>query len=177
MAKFLHRNLGPPPASANDVDNGARYFLERSGSVRGRNIVNQTEFDDVLSEFSFEKVRRPEISVQEQNQKFGQAGIVLGAFGTDMVTMFQLHPGTDLIVLCIEEMRRETNDLSGRGIDSADAYIEQICAIIGVRLRRVYSTLVRRGPGYSYLQDMRVDCSALRQLLSDIIKRRAANSL
>ncbi|MEP6855443.1 MAG: carbonic anhydrase, partial [Pedococcus sp.] len=45
---------------------------------------------------------RPEISIAMQNEMFQEAGVVVGAFGTDLVTLYQLRPGTDLVVLCFD---------------------------------------------------------------------------
>ncbi len=175
IAKYIYNALGPAnPAQKRDVEN--RIFLQRSGEVRGRHFLNQSELDKVLADFNFETVRRPTLSVSEQNKKFAEAGIVMGAFGTDLVTMYQLRPGTDLIIFLHEEARTSAGDLVGRGIDTADTYVDQLCAVIGIRVHRIYCKLVQTRPGYSYLQDMIVDCEVVKQKLEEIIERRSAES-
>ncbi len=168
-AMFLYDALAPCKVSALNGDAENRFFLHRTGERRGRFFANQSELNKVFTEFGVETVRRPEISIFEQNEKFKTAGIVLSAFGTDLVTVFQLRPGTDLVVFCIEDMLSIEGDMVGRNIDVADIYLDQLCAIIGIRVHRIYCKSMNNRSGYAYLQDMQADCEEVRQKLEQIV--------
>ncbi len=160
-ARFLYQGLAlqrKPKAG------GAGYFLERSQTHRGRAIANLAELAEVLSEFRILTIRRPELSVAEQNALFSEAGIIICPFGTDLVTKFQVRPGTDLIVL-------QLNDLESVYAGIAD-YIVRYCAILGIRLHLIDCRLNVLAGKIKYHGDMFVDCAALREALLKIEARR-----
>lgn len=165
IAKFLSHALAINHAPLPADETGERYYLERSHTKRGRAIANRAEFQAVLDDFGFKTIRRPDLSVSEQEAKFSQASIIISPFGSDVVTYFQLRPGTDFIVLNFENMERVYPE------------IEQIpvryCAILGMRYHAVSCELQRHPGKIAYHGDMIVDCKALRRTLAGITARRA----
>jgi tetratricopeptide (TPR) repeat protein len=166
--KFLYSALATEQTPRSAGASGKRYFLERSQTINGRNIANQAEFQAVLDEFGFETVRRPELSIAEQNEKFSKAEIILTVFGSDMYTMLQTPPGTDLIILTF------------RDLDNILADIEPIparyCAILGMRHHSITCELLQRPYQPPYNSDVVVDCAALRQTVAGITARREAET-
>ena len=170
VAKFLHQALAPkrtPPAVPRAESS---VFLERSQTKRGRNVVNQSEFDAFLSEFGIRKVRRPELSIAEQSAIFGNAEIVMGVFGTDMVTAFQMRAGSDLVVFCFEDMEKS-------GVDDAIRYVSQLCAIVGISIHLLPCRSSGKREAHSYLDDIVIDCDSLRDILQNIIIRRTSGTI
>ncbi len=162
-ARFLYEALAvqKTPAAA-----GGGCFLERSQTARGRAIVNAEELAAVLSEFQIRTVRRPELSVFEQNALFSEAGIIITPFGTDLVTMFQVRPGTDIVALQFPDMENVYEGIAD--------LIVRYCAILGMRLHIVECSLAVREGKLKYHGDMIVDCVALRGILGKIQARRQA---
>ena len=173
MIKFIHNALSLTQTRKADPDQSRRFFLQRTGA-RGRNIINVDEFNNLLAEFEFETVRRPEIAIRDQNTKFGSAEIIISAFGTDMVTAYQLKPGTDVIVLCHDRAEVQSScDLENQLV-SAHKHLDQICATIGIHLHKFYCEPIQINRGYSHLQDMIINCDALRRLIKEVVDKRIA---
>lgn len=167
MARYLYSRLGPAAATQSKHALGRYLFLERSQTTRGRYIANQDEFYPLLQELGFEWMRRPEISVSQQNALFADAGIVLTVFGTDMISLYQMRPGADLVLLCFDEAMH-------LGDSSGYLAVASLCAAVGVRLHRVLCTPTsKEGLKSVYRQDIVVDCDALRECLYKIIERRS----
>ena len=166
--RFLHSKLGPDPALApKRKAMGRRLLLTRAETTRGRYIANPDDLRSLLDELGFESLRRPEIPVLRQNEIFQDAGIVLGIFGTDIITLYQLRPGTDLVVLYPEYMNEP--DISTGSIALAG-----LCAAVGVRLHGILcKPTAKPGVKAVYYQDLIVDPDALRDCLYDIIERRS----
>ncbi len=166
LAKFLADGLAikrtPLPAGAT----GGRYFLERSQTARGRDIINREAFQAVLDEFGFQNIRRPAISVAEQDALFSEASIILTPFGSDFVTFFQVRPDTDFIVLNFENMEQVYPGI--------EPIVPRYCALLGLRYHAVACGLVPRKGRMPYHGDMIVDCDALRRTLTEITARPAA---
>ncbi len=163
--RFLHQALGPDATAGNDVAE-RRFFLPRTQTTRGRSIVNHEEVQTVLDGFGFEAVRRPKVAIADQNRMFAEAGLVLTTIGTDIITVYQLRPGTDLVVLCLPGM--DTLD-----VKSGTMALASLCQTVGVRLHRVICS--SSGPADAaglYHQNIIVNCSVLHELLSQIIERR-----
>jgi hypothetical protein len=170
VARFLHQALAPKSTPPTAPHSETGVFLERSQTIRGRNIVNQAEFDAFLSEFGFRKVRRPELSIAEQSAIFGNAEIVMGVFGTDMVTAFQMRAGSDLVVFCFEDMEKS-------GVDDAIRYVSQLCAIVGMRIHLVPCRSSGKREAHSYLDDIVIDCDSFKSILQNIIHRRTSSRI
>jgi hypothetical protein len=166
LAKFLAGGLALkkeplPPGAA-----GGRYFLERSQTARGRDIVNREALQAVLDEFGFQSIRRPDFTVAEQDAFFSEASIILSPFGSDVITFFQLRPGTDFVVLNFENMEEVYQGI--------EPIVPRYCALLGMRYHAVACGLVPRKHKMAYHGDMLVDCDALRRTLAGIVARRAS---
>lgn len=162
--KFLHTALALQTTPAVAGADEGRYFLQRSQTRRGRAIANQEELDAVLTEFEVSTIRRPELSVAQQNALFSEAGIIISPFGSDLVTKFQVRPGTDIITLQFEKME-----------DVYEGLVEPLaryCAILGLPLHHIECSLKRSTGRMEYHGDLFVDCKALRRTLADVIARR-----
>jgi hypothetical protein len=164
VTAFLYRHLAPSQTAFPEGTQGDWIYLERSQTHRGRAVTNQEEFSAVLADFGVKTIRRPEISVPEQNEMFSRAGVIITPFGTDSVTMFQVRPHTDMVTLDFE-------DLEGvyPGIQNA---LPRYCAILKVPLHSVPGQLVKLGGRQGYHADLSVDCSALRRTLEAIRRKR-----
>jgi hypothetical protein len=166
LAKFIAGGLmlkkTPLPAGAP----GGRYFLERSRTARGRDIINREPFQAVLDEFGFQTIRRPELSVAEQETLFSEASIILSPFGSDVVTFFQIRPGTDFVVLNFENMEQVYAGI--------EPIVPRYCALLGMRYHAIACGLLPRKGKMPYHGDMIVDCDALRRTLAQITAREGA---
>jgi capsular polysaccharide biosynthesis protein len=169
MVRFTYSHLAAKQTPLPPGVSGGRYFLARSQTKRGRNIANRDEFQAVLDEFGFETVRRPEVSVAEQDAKFSEASIILTPFGSDYVTFFQLRPGSDFIVLNFENMEQVYPGI--------EPIAPRYCAILGMRYHAVECGLFPRKGKIAYHGDMIVDCDTLRRTLAEITARRAGEEL
>jgi hypothetical protein len=164
--KFLYSALAAVQTPRSTGVSGRRYYLERSQTINGRSVINQGEFQALLDEFGFETIRRPELSIDQQNEKFSEADIILTVFGTDMYTLLQVPPGTDLLLL------------TPRNLEKALAGIEPIparyCAILGMGFHSITCKLLERPQQPAYHGNVVVDCAALRETLVEVIARRSA---
>jgi hypothetical protein len=165
LPKFLYSGLALKKTPLSREIPGGRYFLERSQTHRGRDIANREELQAVLDEFGFEVIRRPELSVAEQDVKFSEASIILSPFGSDTVTFFQIRPGTDFVVLNFENMEQVYPDI--------EAVLPRYCALLGMWYHAIACGLAPREGKMLYHGDMIVDCGALRRTLTAIVARRA----
>jgi len=165
--RFLYSALATRQTPRPSEGTGKRYFLERSQTINGRNVANLNEFQAVLDEFYFETVRRPELSIEEQNEKFSEAEIILTVFGSDMYTLLQVPPRTDVIVLT----PRNLDDIL-IGIEPVPA---RYCAVLGMRIHSIICELIQRPFQPPYNSDVVVDCAALRETLAGITARRAVD--
>lgn len=144
---------------------GNRYFLERSQTKRGRSIANREAFQAILDDFGFETVRRPELTIAAQDEKFSEAGVIITPFGSDAYTLFQTRPGTDFVILNFKDMEQLYPGI--------EQIIPRYCAILGMRYHAVACDLLPRPGKIRYHGDMVVDGEALRRTLAGIIARRA----
>lgn len=167
-ARFLYDALGPDPATApKRAVIGKYFYLERSGTQRGRYVANQEELAALLGEYGFAWMRRPEVAVPDQNELLQDAGIVLTVFGTDVFALYQLRPGTDLVAL-YPDTEKEL------GVRLGTLAITSVCATLGIRLHRVLCRVDQKaGVKDVYRQDLIVDCQALQECLDEIIERRS----
>lgn len=163
LAKFLHDALAIKHTPAPSGVRGGRYFLERSQTSRGRKIANQEEFQAILDEFGFQSVRRPELTVPQQDVLFSDASIILSPFGSDLVTYFQLRPGTDFIVLNFKDMEEVYPEIEQLAL--------RYCALLGMRYHGIYCDIKEREGKILYHGDILVDCAALRRTLAEIVAR------
>ena len=168
VTRFLYSKLGPDPATKpKRYAIGRRVFVERDGTDRGRYVANLDDVRPLLEELGFESVRRPKVLVPRQNEIFQDAGIVLCVFGTDVITLYQMRPGADLVVLYPSYLK-EPN------IDSYTFALASLCATVGVRLHCILcESTAKRGLKSLYRQDIVVDRDALRDCLYGIIERRS----
>jgi tetratricopeptide (TPR) repeat protein len=158
---FLHEKFSRE--SQAQVSGG--IFLARSGSNRGRGIVNQAEFDALLTEFGFSTVRLPEMSISDQVAELGRARIVIGTMGSDLSAMFYLQPGADVIALV-------QGDTVESGIERDVRAFERYGATLNIPVHRLVcgsvETETSKGGGARarYYSDLLVDCSELRTMLA-----------
>lgn len=164
---FLYSALGPGAGASSTGQR--RVFLSRSGTSRGRNIANREDFDALLESSGFDVIRRPETPVAEQNQILADASIVMTPFGTDMVAFLQLAPGTDLILLCFDDMKALDAGWGALAMAS-------MCQMLGIRLHRFYCPATDNRRKSGYYRDMMVDCEALKTLLEAVAARRAESA-
>ncbi len=165
-ANFVHHlygGLGPSPLQENAQPGKRRVFLARSKTARGRNIVNQDELDAVLADTGIETMRRPDTSIGDQNQILGDAGVVLTTYGTDVLALYQLRPGTDLVVLYYESMSLMDRELGSLAM-------ARMCETLGIRLHRIPCASVA-SLNRSYYKDLLVDPAAVRAKLREILDR------
>lgn len=165
MATFLYRALAAKRTPLPRGSGGGRYFLERSHNTRGRNIVNAQEMSRVLEAFGFQTIRRAEMTVAEQDALFSEAGIIITPFGTDVLTFFQLRPGTDLVILQFEDMHAAYGDVGNN--------MYRYCAILNMRAHPLACGSVAREGFRAHKADLIVDCEALRLMLERIVHERA----
>ncbi len=166
VIRFLYSVLGPQPRHKADHSTENYVFLERSQTNRGRYIANNESFGRVLNEFQVQTMRRPEVSIAVQNEILANAGIVIGAYGTDILAVYQLPVGADLIVFYF-------NDLGELAADGElDKMLTRICALIGVRLNRFYCSAAPEDKRAGYQRDLVVDCDRFRDVMREIVDRR-----
>ncbi len=164
MASFLYRALAAKQTPLPRGPGGGRYFLERSHNTRGRNILNAEEMGRVLEAFGFQTIRRAELTVSEQDALFSEASIIVTPFGTDALTLFQLRPGTDMVILGFKDMQATYGDVGNN--------MYRYCAILGMRAHPLACGSVAREGFKAHKADLIVDCDALRRTLERIVRER-----
>lgn len=132
----------PPPAGG--------VFLARATGTRA--IVNQTEVDRLLEDFGFIKFSLT-ATVAEQRRVLGTARTVIGTYGSDLLVMYFMQPGTRLI------------ELNGTPHDAGFA---AMCQAVDVEHRFVWSRSSENRGAQLYKKDADfiVDCDALRAALA-----------
>ncbi len=165
LAHFLSEKLGPGRAEPASPRPTRRVFLARSRTSRGRNIANPEALDALLTDMGFESMRRPQVSVREQNEILRDAAIVMTSFGTNKFALFQMRAGTDLVLLCLEHMM---------GLDTVGyATVVLMCETLGIRLHLLPCRATDGARRDSlYYSDLIVDCDAVRTRLTEIIAYR-----
>ncbi len=166
-ATFIYRALAAKQEPMAPGVAGRSYYLERSQNLRGRNIVNVDEFKSVLAEFNVETVRRPELSKDEQDALFSEAGLIITPFGSDYITWYQLRPGSDIVLLEFEDMNK-VYQLGQAQIP------HRYCAALGMHYNSVTCGSVAGLTDRPHKADLVVDCAALRKTLAKVHARRAA---
>lgn len=169
VTRYIYAAFGPPPGYRPNSKE-RRIFLERSQTNRGRYVANTIDFAQVLSEFSIETMRRPEVSIGDQNKILWDTGIVVVAYGTDILSCYQLRPGTDIVVFYFNDLEALTTD------GELDIAFTRLCAILGLRLHRFFCGAPEDDKRADYKRDLIVDCARLRQILQAITERRAAEA-
>ena len=86
--RFLYEHLCPTKSPVVKKARQRRFYLERSGTARGRDIANKEAVATLLREFEFETIHRGEISIAEQESLMREAAVVLTPFGTDLFASF-----------------------------------------------------------------------------------------
>ncbi len=165
--EFIYKHLGPP--ADYQVPHGMTeklVFLERSQTSRGRLIINKAEFAQTLEVFNVRTMRRPELSIAEQDKVLWNAGVVISAYGTDILAVYQLRRGTDLMVFYFEDV----DELSEEG--ELGISLARICALLGVRLTRVYCSAAPDDKRVGYKRDLVVNCAQFSRQLNEILNRR-----
>ncbi len=85
-------------ATANEpkVNYPKRFFIDRSGS-NARNIVNKTDFYDLLSSFGIESIVLEDYPLTEQIQIFKNAELVVAVHGAGLTNILFCRPDTKII--------------------------------------------------------------------------------
>lgn len=168
LIRFLYSGLGPDPATApKKFAIGKYFYLERSATIRGRNVENRAELAALLADYGFETMRRPEVSVARQNAMLQEAGIVLTVLGSDVMAVYQMRPGADIIVFCLDTMRE-------LDISAGTVAFTSVCATLRMHLHWIPCRVDRKeGVKSNFLQNIFVDCGVLQECLDGIIERRS----
>lgn len=161
--RFLHEKFSQGRRS----ERSTGVYLARSGTDRGRSVVNHTEVDAVLAEFGIAAIRLAEMSIAEQAAVLAPAKFVIGTMGSDLSAMFFLHPGAEVIALV-------QSDTVETGVEKDVRVFERYGAVLGIPVRRLVCGSVEnrksREPGAraNYYRDLMVDIEQLRRMLGEI---------
>jgi hypothetical protein len=166
--KFLYRYLGPSPRHMPSEQFSGRTFLARSGTRGGRNISNASDLEMVLSRYSFHTIKRPELTVAEQDKILGESLIVMGILGTDIVSVYQMRPGSHLIVFHFRD-----SDLAGQ--TDVIMQVSAICAVIGIHFHAVACAMVFMPGRVHQEHDLFIDIDLLESCLESIVRDPRAN--
>lgn len=75
------------------IDAGSNVYISRSKAVE-RQVVNEDEVMDTLSEYDFRRYHLEDLSVEENVTLFNQADIVIGAHGAGLTDLLYCDDGT-----------------------------------------------------------------------------------
>lgn len=131
---------------------GRRVFLTRGNGTRM--VANTEDFQSVLTEFGFEIIDVSTLTLAQQNDLFAQTRTVMGVFGTDLLAVYHMRPGTDLVELIWDP--RE------------DPVVPRTCAILGLRHHFVVCAVADKAQKRlrKIDRDVTVDCQDLRARLA-----------
>lgn len=140
---------------------GKRVFMARS-SVGTRLVANEGEFREFLVSENFVVADLADLSVDAQRNLLGDAEVILGAFGSNLLGLYFAPPGCAVIAMM--------NNLS------YDMVVAPTAHILGMRHEYFIceDAPVSRRRRYKKDADIVVDCEALRRRLALISTRDAA---
>ena len=149
--RFIREVSRPAPSEA--VATG-RFFVERN--VGSRQIANRAEVDAVLAEYGIQHVDLSRLSISAQRELLGCAKLVVGVFGSDLLSAYFLPDDAHMIEII--------------WATSEDPVIGPSCAFSGIRHRFLVSSKAptTRFRQYKKDSDVLVDCNELRRMLAEI---------
>jgi capsular polysaccharide biosynthesis protein len=158
--RFVHERMAARRTPHPDPGRARRIFLTRAVSTR--QIANRAEFDAMLAELNFETLDLAQMSLAEQNNVLPDTGILLGVFGSDLLSIYQLRPGAAVVEIIWDE--------------ALDPVVERTCAHIGLDHRFFVNPATQtsrqwRRKGFD--RDPVVDCARLKDFLAGLIARGA----
>ena len=157
---FLRRHLGRRAALSHAPKQC--YFLERGAGTRLP--ANRAEFNTLLSEFGFRHIDLSQLPLDEEHELLADAAIIVGAHGTELLSMFGVPPGAELIELIWDV--------------SQDPVVGPICSFLGIRHQFLICAEAPRAAKQNYRKDrdMIIDCDELRRRISAAIERKGLNA-
>jgi hypothetical protein len=75
------------------TENNQRLYIVRGNARNGRNIINEGEVIDLLSEYKFETIDPGLLTLSDQITKFSHASLVIGAHGSAFVNLPYIQEG------------------------------------------------------------------------------------
>ena len=155
---FLRRHLGRR-AMQNQASQ-QRYFLERGAGTRLP--ANRDAFNALLAELGFRHIDLSQLSLAEEHELLADAAIIVGAHGTELLSMFGVPPGAELIELIWDV--------------SHDPVVGPICSFLGIRHQFLICEEAPRAMKQNYRKDrdMIIDCDELRRRITAAIARKSS---
>lgn len=153
---FLRRHLGRR-AMLNTAPR-QRYFLERGAGTRLP--ANRDEVNALLAEFGFRHIDLSQLPLAEEHELLADAAIIVGAHGTELLSMYGVPPGAELIELIWDV--------------SHDPVVGPICSFLGIRHQFLICEEAPQALKKNYRKDrdMIVDCTELRRRITAAIARK-----
>jgi capsular polysaccharide biosynthesis protein len=145
---FLYDAFGPRAQNTPT----RRLFLVRDAGTRLP--ANMGEFDALLRDFNIEKVNPAKLAYAAQKDLLADTSLIVGAYGTELYCMFNMHGGTTVIEL---------------GWDAALATVYgPTCAFLGLKHHLVPCKRAEsKGKVHHNIDsDIIVDCAKLREYLT-----------
>lgn len=155
---FLRRHLGRRAALNHTPQQ--RYFLERGAGTRLP--ANRDEFNALLAEFGFRHIDLSQLPLDEEHELLADAAIIVGAHGTELLSMFGVPQGAELIELIWDT--------------SHDPVVGPICSFLGIRHQFLICEEAPQALKQNYRKDrdMIIDCDELRRRITAAIERRSS---
>lgn len=156
--RFIRGALGPgTPATPQ----GRALFLQRG--VGTRQIENQAEVDQVLTEYGIEKLDLEPLSIPAQRAALAQARLIVGVFGSDLLGALFAPPGAHVIEMIWDV--------------AEDPVVGTSCEFSGIHHAFLVCESARESAKQRLKKDrdVVVDCGALRTRLARITQRLQAS--
>jgi hypothetical protein len=149
--RFLRDTLAPARRTPSTIR--GFYMHRRIGT---RQVANQSEVDNVLREFNIQPIDLEGLSIGEQEQMLAQAGVLIGIYGSDLLSCLFAPYGAHAIELIWDEI--------------VDTTIGPWCVLSGLHQQflRCATTPDIGQRRQKKDRDIAVDCNVLRERLSQI---------
>jgi hypothetical protein len=156
--EFVHFLRSRLFTTSKEPRRGKYIYLER-GEVITRLIANTAEFDALLDTYGFMRVDVAKLTMAEQQELLGDAEVLLGSFGSALLSVYFAPPGSVLI------------DIIGE--HRADPTLPHTCYLIGVE----HQFLTCKGAPPDQAKwwhvkepDLLVDCAELERRLAALAR-------
>ncbi len=138
---------------------GNRIYASRT-SVNTRMIKNVKEFNQVLFEEGFIEVDMADLTIAEQQSLLSDAEIIVGAFGTNLFSIYFAPPNCTIIELTDQPQNDPTIPHTSSFLGIKHQFL--ICESTGSSLGQPAKHAFKKD------KDVHVDCSELRRRLREI---------
>jgi len=156
--QFLRNHLGRKASRAPSTP--VRYFLERGAGTR--RPANGDAFNAVLREFGFRCIDLSKLPLAEEHEFLANADIIIGAQGTELLSVLGAPAGADLIELIWDTAQ--------------DPFVGPICSFLKIRHQFLVCPEAPHAVKKIYHKDrdLIVDCAELRRRLEAVIARKGS---